>query len=53
MTPEQKYFFIKRTKTEIKKVPVHFYPKYTKTQVPIDPVGTPRPMFGKIPKVIE
>ena len=48
MTPDQKYFFIKRTSTEIKKLPVHFYPKFTKVQIPIDPIGTEPPVFGKI-----
>lgn len=53
MTPFQKYWFIKRTKDEVIKIPVHRYPKYTKVQIPIDPIGTPIPKVGKIKSTIK
>lgn len=47
MAPLQRYSFIKRAADCTVRVPVHFFPKYTKVQLPIDPAGTPEPQLRR------
>lgn len=45
MNAFQRYWYVKRSRTECTKLPVHWYPKYTKVQLPLDPVGSEMPKF--------